>query len=300
MRDKSRSADEMVARIASGQHGVVTAQQLLAAGLSRNGVNRRVQKGRLHRIFRGVYGVGHPVATLEARYMAAVLANGDGAALSGHAAIRLYGLARGSLPRPEVTAPRHCRIPGVTSHRSFLDPRDLSEHRGIPITTIPRTLVDVAGDLPLIGLSEICHRAEIRYRVKGDAVLAALGRRPNSAGASKLRKIYEGDFRTTLSHLERAFLSLLKRHGVPLPQTNRKVDGRWVDCRWPERRLTVELDGFTYHHSRHAWEQDRRREREARARGEEFRRYTYNDVVESPELLLRELRALLGGPATLG
>ena len=84
-----------------------------------------------------------------------------------------------------------------------------------------------------------------------------------------------------------------QRH--PLPVTNRLVGGHRVDCRWPDQRLTVELDGYRYHHSRHAWEQDRRREREARARGDEFRRYTYGDVFEHPRLMLRELRGLLAG-----
>jgi hypothetical protein len=85
----------------------------------------------------------------------------------------------------------------------------------------------------------------------------------------------------TLSALERRFLALLRVHGWELPQSNRVAGGRRVDCRWPGRRLTVELDGYRYHHSRHAWEQDRRREREARALGDEFRRYTYGDVFET-------------------
>ena len=80
---------------------------------------------------------------------------------------------------------------------------------------------------------------------------------------------------------------------LPPPLTNSPAGGRWVDCRWPEHRLTVELDGYRYHASRHAWEQDRRREREARARGDEFRRYTYGDVFDGPHLMLNELRALL-------
>jgi very-short-patch-repair endonuclease len=96
----------------------------------------------------------------------------------------------------------------------------------------------------------------------------------------------------TLSKLERRFLALLKENGLALPQTNRPAGGRRVDCHWPEERITVELDGYRYHHSRHAWEQDRRREREARARGDEFRRYTYGDVVEHPRAVVRELRAL--------
>ena len=100
--------------------------------------------------------------------------------------------------------------------------------------------------------------------------------------------------RVTLSKLERSFLTLLRDAGLPLPETNRRAGGRRGDCRWPDHRLTVELDGYRFHHSRHAWETDRRREREARARGDEFRRYTYGDVLEDPGYLLEELRTLLG------
>ena len=97
----------------------------------------------------------------------------------------------------------------------------------------------------------------------------------------------------TLSELERAFLKRLTAAGLPLPKTNKPAHGRRVDCRWPDHRLTVELDSYRYHRSRHAWEQDRRREREARARGDELRRYSHGDVVESPRLVLAELCALL-------
>jgi very-short-patch-repair endonuclease len=104
-----------------------------------------------------------------------------------------------------------------------------------------------------------------------------------------------GEVRVTLSSLEKRFLERLRDCGLPLPQTNRAAGGRRVDCRWPDRHLTVELDGYRFHRSRHAWERDRRREREARARGDEFRRYTYGDVVEAPELMLAELQVLLAG-----
>ena len=97
------------------------------------------------------------------------------------------------------------------------------------------------------------------------------------------------------SKLEHRFLALLKANGLPLPQTNRPAGGRRVDCRWPDHHLTVELDSYRYHGSRHAWEHDRRREREAYARGDEFRRYTYGDVYEDSRLMLAELRDLIGG-----
>jgi very-short-patch-repair endonuclease len=123
-----------------------------------------------------------------------------------------------------------------------------------------------------------------------DAILA---RRPNTPGAPKLRAILHGDVRVTLSKLEAVFLGHLRSEALDLPETNRPAGGRRVDCRWPDRQLTVELDGYRFHNSRHAWEQDRRREREARARGDEFRRYTYGDVFEHPAAMLSELRVLL-------
>jgi hypothetical protein len=97
----------------------------------------------------------------------------------------------------------------------------------------------------------------------------------------------------TLSRLEEQFLTLMRAEGLPLPETNRPTDGRRVDCRWPQHRLTVELDSYRYHGSRHAWETDRRREREAYARGDEFRRYTWGDVFDEPTLMMRELMSLL-------
>lgn len=120
-----------------------------------------------------------------------------------------------------------------------------------------------------------------------------LARRPLSPGATKLGAVLRGDVRVALSVLEHRFLGRLREAGLPLPRTNRRAGARRVDCRWAERRLTVELDSYRFHNSRHAWEQDRRREREARARGDEFRRYTYGDVFEAPHHMLAELRAVL-------
>jgi very-short-patch-repair endonuclease len=102
-----------------------------------------------------------------------------------------------------------------------------------------------------------------------------------------------GDVKVLLSALERGFNQRLEGAGLPLPITNRVASGRRVDCRWPDHRLTVELDSYQFHNSRHSWEQDRRREREARERGDEFRRFTYADVFEEPGFMLAELRKLL-------
>jgi hypothetical protein len=119
-----------------------------------------------------------------------------------------------------------------------------------------------------------------------------LDRRSNARGAQALLAVMEGDVKVTLSQLERAFLRLLRDAGLPLPVTNRVAGGRRVDCRWPEQGLTVELDSYRFHNTRHSWEQGLRREREARMREDRFRRYTWADV-EDPRFMLGELRELL-------
>ena len=294
MRRKVRSAEQKIARIASRQHGVVGLGQLLEAGLSPHAVQRRAEKGLLHREHRGVYRVGHRAPSLEARYIAAVLACGEGAVLSGRPAAFLFGVIRGVSPPAEVTTVADRRVAGLVTRRvRRLDERDVTSWRAIPITTVPRTLVDLAADLPLDALTRACHEAAVRHRVSAAMVYAALARRPNAPGARKLHENFDGEVSVTLSNMERDFLRLLRREGLPLPQTNRGVDGRYVDCRWLDFRLTVELDSYRYHHTRYAWEQDRRREREAHARGDAFRRYTYGDVAEDQALMLAELHDLL-------
>jgi len=294
MGHQNRTVEQELARIANRAHGVVTRQELLRAGITSKEIRRRLGTGALLPESRGVYRVGHRAPSVEARYLAAVRACGDRALLSGRAAGYLLGILKGTPPAPEVTAPTERRVPGVTIRRTrHLDPRDATTYRGIPSTTAARTLVDLAASLPPHDLARACHEAEIRHGTTPTRVEAVLARRPNSRGASTLRAVLRGDLRVTLSKLERRFLSLIEGVGLPLPLTNRPAGTRRVDCRWPEQRLTVELDSYRYHHSRHAWEQDRRREREAHARGDDFRRYTYGDAFEDPGPMLAELRRLL-------
>jgi very-short-patch-repair endonuclease len=294
MRDKVITAEEKIARIAAASHGVVTRGELLDAGISRQVIARRAEKGALIPVHRGVYRVGHRAPSLEATYLAAVKAAGPNALLSGRAAAYLHGLVKGKPPPPEVTSPTQRRLRGVAARRcAKWSPGDATTARGIPVTSVPRTLVDLAATLSQEELARACHEAGVLHRTTPADVEAILARRPNAPGAKNLRKIMTGEEKVTLSTLERAFLTCLTRAGLPLPETNRPAGGRRVDCRWPDRRLTVELDGYQFHNSRHSWEQDRRREREARARGDEFRRYTYGDVLEEPRYMLAELRQLL-------
>jgi hypothetical protein len=272
---------------------VVTRAQLLAAGLTVHEIRHRIEAGVLLPEHRGVYRVGHRAPSVEARYLAAVLACGEDARLSGRAAAHLYGLLKGSAPAPEVCATMKRRVDGVTVRRARIAPPDRATYRGVPLTTVARTETDLAADLPLHDLARACHEAGVRFKTTPAHVAAVLERRPRCRGAPKLRLVLTGDARVTLSALERRFLQLLTEHRLPLPRTNRPAGAHRVDCRWPDRRLTVELDSYRFHSSRYAWEQDRRRERDARARGDELRRYTWADVFEEPDQAIAELRRLL-------
>ena len=283
-----------MAELATADKGLVTRQALLAEGLTEDEIRFRLRNGGLFAEHRGVYRVGHEAPNIEVTYLAAVRGCGARALLYGPPAAYLWRVRKGRPPGPEVIAPTERRLKGVVTHRSRrLSEADAAICRGIPVTTVSRTIVDMAARLPLNDLARLCHEAGVMHRTTPRAVYSVLQRRPNATGAKKLHVLLRGDAPVTLSKLERRFQELLRENDLPLPVTNRVAGGRRVDCRWPEHRLTVELDSYRYHHSRHAWEQDHRRRREARARGDEFRRYSWGDVFEEPEFMLTELGELL-------
>jgi hypothetical protein len=272
----------------------VTRRELLAAGITDDELRWRLGTGALIRVHRGVYRVGHDAPSTAARYLAAVRACGEDALLSGRAAAHLLGLTKGRPPGPEVSAPTERRIPGIKTRRAPALARDeRTLWRGIPVTSVARTLVDLAAVLDAHDLARACHEAGVRYRTTPAEVERVLERRLRAPGRARLRAVVSGDIRVALSKLEARFLQLLREAGLPLPLTNRPAGGRRVDCRWPAHRLTVELDSYRYHHSRHSWEQDRLREREAYRRGDQFRRYTWGDVFERQQPMLTELSKLL-------
>lgn len=283
-----------MAGLASEQHGVVTRVQLIRVGLTTKEIEHRLSTEALIRVHRGVYRVGHQAPSVDADLLAAVLAGGTGAFLRACSAAHLLGLIRRQPPAPKVATPTQRQIPGViTTRHRHTDPRDITTWRAIPTTNVPRTLVDIAAVLDAEDLARACHEAGVRHRTTPAHVKAVLARRPRSPGARTLMTALLGDVPVTLSVLERSFVELLKLDGLPAPLRKKPAGCRRVDCRWPEHRLTVELDGYRYHASRHAWTQDRRREREARARGDDFRRYTYDDVLRTPAAVLVELRSVL-------
>jgi very-short-patch-repair endonuclease len=283
MGGQGRTTEEIVARLASRAHGVVARQEPLVAGLSARQVDRRIERGGLIVVHPGVYRVGHRAPSVEARYMAAVKAAGEGALLSGLSAGWLWGLTKGSAPPPEVSARTERRIKGITVRRV----RKLGKGtvwRGVPLMTVPATLVRLSSPslLSFDELARAAHEAAVRYELT-----------KVESAPQRLRAILEGDAPILLSRLERGFRARLREAGLPPAITNRPAGAHYVDCRWPERRLTVELDSYRFHKTRHAWEQDRRRDREARRRGDQFRRYTWRDVFEEPDDMLTELPEIL-------
>jgi very-short-patch-repair endonuclease len=294
VRPQDGTADAKIARIATAQKGLATRQQLLRAGVTQGEIKHRLGSGALSVEFPGVYRVGHRAPNTETRYLAAVLACGPRALLAGRAAGHLYGLLKHPPSMPVVLTRTERRIPGVRTHRArSLDSQDATKRNGIPVTTVPRTLVDLAAELTEAQLARACHEAGVRYRTTPRQVQEVLARRSGVAGAGRLRRVMQGDVKVTLSKLESRFLKTLRENDLPLPITNRPAGAHRVDCRWREYRLTVELDSYQFHNTRHSWEEDRRREREAHARGDQFRRYTYGDVFHDPDPMLNELRPLL-------
>jgi hypothetical protein len=217
MRPLNATAEQTLARIAGAQHGLVTRAQLLDAGVSAAGIQRRVRQGTLLPELRGVYRVGHRAPSLEADYLGAVLACGECALLRGRAAGHLFGILRGPKPEPDVSVPTKRRIPGVRTRRArWFDKRDATTFRGIPVTTVAHTLVDLAADLRPDQLARACHEAGVRYGTTPAEVGAVLARRANAPGARKLREVMLGKTRVTLSGLEKRFLELLEENGLVL------------------------------------------------------------------------------------
>jgi hypothetical protein len=258
---------------------------LLAAGVDRKRIERWSADGRLRRVHHGVYAVGHDAPSPEGDYIAAVLACGDDAVLSHRAAANALRLLPGGPPPPEVTVAKLAgrRRPGIVIHRvEMLHRLDVSTCVRIPITIVPRVLLDLAPKLGASQLTRACHEAWIRHGTAPRHVEACIARNPTKPGAARLRTALNAD--VTLSALEDGFLALLREHAVALPRTNVDHAGDRVDCHWPQAGLTVELLSYRFHGSRRAFEAD-----VARRRRSNHLAFTYGDVFERGARTVAEL-----------
>jgi hypothetical protein len=290
MREESDTPDAAVAKIATRQHGVATAEQLREAGIDKSAVTRRVKAGRLHRLHRGVYAVGHRAPTHHSRWMAAVLACGKGAVLSHSSAAALWELLR------PIDGPIHVSVPttsglkskhGIRLHRcpSLAEPpsspssnwqgggrgRRLTityRHR-IPVTTIQRTIDDLEGTVA----PYLLRRAKRQAELKGIHL----------EGVERKRQ---------RSDLEEDFLALI--HHFSSPETNVKL-GRWeVDFLWREHKLVVEIDSFRYHQGSVAFHNDYARDLDLRQRGFTVLRFDETQIEEEPTRVVADVARALG------
>ena len=278
MTDFLSTGDRRIAGSAELQHGVVTSGQLRAAGIDKDGIAWRVRTGRLHRLHRGVYAVGHRSLSWRGRWLAAVLAGGDGAVLSHASAVALWQFLR-PIPGPvHVTvgaAVRRKPRAGLLIHRSrTLGSHDVTRRHGIAVTTPARTIEDIRGEVEPHLFRRALRQAELAgYRV------------PHLSAVKRTR-----------SDLELLFLSLCDDHGLPRPLVNRRVHGHRVDFYWPEQRVAVETDSWEYHRGSVSFEDDHERDLKLRLHGITTRRYTGDQLEAEPAAVAADLGAALGRP----
>jgi predicted transcriptional regulator of viral defense system len=286
-----------MAEIARRQAGVVSVEQLHRIGLSKAAIAGRARKGLLHALHRGVYAVGHTALMRRGWEWAAVLACGPDAVLSHTTAGALWGLTWATMAI-EVTTPRklHPRA-GILIHRTRrLDPVDRTSLDGIPVTSVHRTLVDLAEVLPGKRLAKAVHESEVRRLFDLKQLVEAQTRVAGRCGRRRLRRVCQqyAPPPTTRSDAEALFLELLDEAGLPAPQANATRRGHELDCLWPDASLNVEIDGAATHKTMKAFYADRRRDRELRRGGITVIRITYRDLTTGRIELERDLREILG------
>jgi hypothetical protein len=298
---QTHPGDRAIAALAGRQHGVIARRQLLELGIGRDAIGYRVRHGRLHPIHRGVYAVGHPVLSREATWLAAVLAAGEGAVLSHRSAAALWGIRYTDTPWIDVSAPHQHRSRGnMAIHHVVLPSDEVTSRNRIPVTTPPRTLLDLAAVLTPTQLERAINEAEVR-RLGDPLPLAALvARYPRRRGVPAVRRLLEAHQvgrHITRSELEIRFLAVLDAHGLVRPQTNAMVHlpgtSHEVDCLWPAQKVTVELDSYDIHTTRAAFERDRARDRALQAAGYAVLRLTWRQLHREADAIARQLAPLL-------
>jgi hypothetical protein len=273
--DKPLTPDVLIARIAARQHGVISVRQLYRCRLTRGAVAWRVRVGRLFPIHRGVFAVGHPGLTHRGRWKAATLALGPRAVLSHRSAAELWDLLAPSDARPEVTLPypaSPAKRARLVIHRS----RTIASHRatsrdGIPVTMPARTLADLARAGPPADVRRATRAAEIRGL---------------PLDLDHVSERMESD-------LERDFIAICRRYGVPEPEVNVSIGRYRVDFLWRAARLVIETDGYVYHRGRQAMRDDNDRDLELELRGLRVVRIDDSRIADDPEGVASAVLGLL-------
>jgi very-short-patch-repair endonuclease len=296
-RGVSGYATQVIRELAERQHGVVARRQLLEGGLSIELIRGRLENGRLIPIYEGVFAVGHLRIGRSGRWMAAVLASGPSAVLSHDSAAEIWAMrkARGL---PEVTRRSGgTRRAGVRLHQTrVLEPAEVTTEAGIPVTSVERTLLDIAARLDTKRLERALVAADRTGRLRWPELERLLARTPRRPGAGRLRRVaLQVDPRAVdaISPQEVDFLALCREAGLTRPEVNVLVEGRLVDFLWPAERVVIETDSYVYHRDRPAFERDHEGTVALTAAGYVVHRATYAMLVRDPDTFLAVVRRSL-------
>jgi len=291
VRGVETGVDHLVARLASRRRGVVSRAELLRAGVSARQIERRLAMGRLHRLHRGVYAVGHQALHPQAPLVAALLACGPDPVLGHRTAAELWALLppAGGPVLVIRAASSPTRRAGIVLHGGGLDAAERTTHQGLPATSPVRTLRDLAASEPR-SLERATNEALARRLVRPGELEPVARRR----GAAAIRAMLDDGPGFTRSEAERVAVRLVVRAGWRRPETNARI-GPWeVDLLWRDERLVVEIDGYAAHTGRSAFERDRRKDAALQALGYTVLRLTYRQLIREPEWVVATLARLLG------
>jgi very-short-patch-repair endonuclease len=283
---------------------VVGRRQLLETGWSEKEIDGRMRTGRLHRLHAGVYAVGHEIVPREGRWLAALLASGPEAVLSHWSAAALWLIRPNSRRRIEVTVPHPSRSRGqIYRHVSAVPPDERTEAEEIPVTTVPRTILDLAATESSSVIESLLRESEYLHLYDRLSLWDLVGRYPGRRGVRKVRaaleRLEEGPGQRR-SPLEERFAAFLRRYRLPMPRFNDWIvigSRRFqVDCHWPGTGQIVELDGWQAHGTRSAFREDRTRDRILQVAGYSATHITWSQLDDEPEAVAADLRALLRAP----
>jgi hypothetical protein len=288
-----------VARVAAERDGVLSIHQLRACGLDDHAIARRVRDGRFHRLYRGVYAVGHRGLTLRGRFRAAVLACGERAVLSHFAAAAFWGFWTWDARLIDVTIASGTRaVDGIRVHRSRTLERDVFVRHGIRVTSPARTLLDLAAVLPERSLRRMARRAQAQRAVTIREIHELLARANGHHGAERLRAVIADGPAPTRSDLEDLLLDLLDKAKIQRPEINAPLrfedETITPDYLWRAQRVAIEADSVTWHEHKLTREHDADKQARLEAAGLRVLRITWRQITRSPQQTVARIRAALG------
>jgi very-short-patch-repair endonuclease len=297
-----RERERSLSLLATRQHGVVARRQLLALGFGEEAIKLRLAAGRLNLLHTEVYAVGHRRISQRSYWWAGLLAYGDGALLSHRSAASLWGMARQRGSLVEVTAPEGRqggeRRKQLWIHRGKLDPEDRARPDGIPVTTVARTLFDLAEVVSAEQLEYAWEEADRLKLLRLAAVERVCERGYGRRALKPIRRLLaEARAATrTRSPLEDRFQHFCRFYDLPAHSTNVGVLGSEVDVLWPAARLIVELDSWEFHRHRAAFQRDRARDTRLLVAGYRTIRVTHDRLDTEANQLANEINQLLRVP----